>query len=246
MRVLGGLLGKANVAAPTLASLATNFGLQPLINKQAAIISDARMGGRTDHQVIAERLLSISGEDAITIDRKYRETWTGQLPVRFVVLTNEIPRISDASGALSSRFIVLRLTKSFLEKEDHGLSLRLFRELPGILNWALDGLDRLLKRGFFLAPRSGWDDVRQLQDLASPVAAFVRDKCVLDHKTRIPVHRLYLAYKEWCESEGGQPSSKQTFGRDLKAAFPNVKLREGSKGAGRRFYSGMALVDPDH
>ena len=70
-RVLQALLGHSNVVGPTLASLQTNFGLAPLIGKPLAIISDARLGGRSDQASIAERLLSISGEDAVTIDRKF-------------------------------------------------------------------------------------------------------------------------------------------------------------------------------
>jgi hypothetical protein len=41
----------------------------------------------------------------LTIDRKYEEPWSGQLPTRIMVLTNELPRSTDASGATSSRFI---------------------------------------------------------------------------------------------------------------------------------------------
>lgn len=75
-RVLTALLGRENVAGPTLASLGQNFGLSPLIGKQAAIISDARLGSRADQSAITERLLSISGEDTLTVDRKYRDPWT--------------------------------------------------------------------------------------------------------------------------------------------------------------------------
>ncbi|MCH7779835.1 MAG: hypothetical protein IH848_03240, partial [Acidobacteria bacterium] len=89
-RVLTGLLGSHNVAAPTMAGIATNFGLAPLIGKPLGLISDARLSGRTDGQVVVERLLTISGEDSLTIDRKYKEPWTGQLPTRFVILTNEL------------------------------------------------------------------------------------------------------------------------------------------------------------
>ena len=45
-RVLTGVLGRANVCGPTRASLGTNFGLWPLLHKQLAIISDARLSGR--------------------------------------------------------------------------------------------------------------------------------------------------------------------------------------------------------
>jgi putative DNA primase/helicase len=105
-RVLTGILGRHNVAAPTLAGIATNFGLQPLIDKPLGIVSDARLSGKTDRSIVVERLLSISGEDSITVDRKYRDPWTGRLPTRFLILTNELPKLMDSSGALASRFIV--------------------------------------------------------------------------------------------------------------------------------------------
>ncbi len=87
-RVLGRLVGMANVCAPTLAGLATNFGLWPLLGKTVAIISDARLSGRADVNAVVERLLSISGEDAKTIDRKNLSQVTCKLPVRFVIMTN--------------------------------------------------------------------------------------------------------------------------------------------------------------
>ena len=83
-RVLTGLLGAHQVGAPTLASLSTNFGLQPLIGKPLALISDARLSTKADSKIVVERLLSISGEDSLTIDRKYKEPWTGRLPTRFL------------------------------------------------------------------------------------------------------------------------------------------------------------------
>jgi hypothetical protein len=63
-RVIRSLVGLDNVTAPTLSGMATNFGLAPLIGKTVAVIHDARLSGRADAQVIVERLLSISGEDA--------------------------------------------------------------------------------------------------------------------------------------------------------------------------------------
>ena len=110
----------------TLAGLGTNFGLASLIGKQVAIISDARLGGRADQHAIAERLLSISGEDTITVDRKYREAWTARLQIRFLILSNELPRLADASGALGGRFIVLVLIHSFYGREDLGSPIGAF------------------------------------------------------------------------------------------------------------------------
>ena len=62
VRILRAMIGPDNVAGPTLSSLATNFGLWPLIGKPVAIISDARLSNRSDIAVIVERILTITGE----------------------------------------------------------------------------------------------------------------------------------------------------------------------------------------
>lgn len=222
-RVLTSLVGRDNVAAPTLASLSTNFGLSPLIGQAIALVSDARLGGRDTYQVV-ERLLSISGEDTLTVDRKYREPWTGRLTTRFVILTNELPRLGDASGAIAGRFVVLMLKRSFRGQEDFGLTDTLMEELPAILNWSLDGLARLNERGRISEPESSREAVTSLQDLASPVAAFVRDRCARAFDKSVTVDAIYAAWKEWCEENGrARPGSKATFGRDLAAVDPSIR-----------------------
>lgn len=181
-RVLTRMLGKHNVAGPTLASLGTNFGLQDLIGKPVALVSDARIGGKADVALIAERLLSISGQDLQNVDRKYLEPWSGYLPTRFVILTNELPRFTDASGALASRFVVFMLTRSFYGKENPTLTDELCSELPAIFNWALDGLQKLRARARFEQPAASKVAIK-LEDLASPVGAFIREMCKLGRTT---------------------------------------------------------------
>src|SRR5262245_59869796 len=88
-------------------------------------------------------MLSISGEDTLTIDRKYRGAWTGKLPTRIHIISNELPRLTDASTAIVSRLVILLTTETWLGREDHNLENEIRKEMTGILNWALDGLHRL-------------------------------------------------------------------------------------------------------
>jgi hypothetical protein len=106
--------------------------------------------GRADQAVVVAWLLSISGEDSITVDRKHFAPWTGTLPTRFLVLTNELPRLCDASGALAGRFIVLCRNRSWYGRNDLSLTDRLRAELPGILNWSIEGWRRLRAPGHFV------------------------------------------------------------------------------------------------
>ncbi len=245
-RVLRAMLGHENVSGPTLASLAQNFGLAPLIGKQLAIISDARLGGRADQHAIAERLLSISGEDALTIDRKFRDPWTGNLSCRFLILTNELPRIADASGALASRFVVLTLIKSFYDREDHGLYDRLVQDLPAILNWSIEGWQRLQERGYFVQPASSAELMEDLEDLSSPTGAFIRRRCVVESSAEVACNVLYAYWTGWCDSEGRtHPGTAQTFGRDLRAVIPGLRTKNRRQGDGSRcrYYIGVGLKD---
>ena len=245
-RVLTALLGQENVVAPTLASLQSNFGLAPLIGKPLAIISDARLSGRADQQVIAERLLTISGEDSLTIDRKFLPTWTGRLPTRFFILTNELPRLTDASGAVASRIITLVLTRSFYNREDHRLATRLLAELPSILNWALNGKDRLAQHGYFQTPQSSNEVTQELEDLGAPISAFIRDCCEVGPRKSIEIGELFSKWKSWCMNQGrDHPGTAQSFGRDLRAAVPTLRQTQPREGGERkRWYEGIGLIAP--
>lgn len=239
-RVLTALLGSPNVAGPTLASLGTQFGLQALIGKPLAIIADARLSPRADVGVVVERLLSISGEDMLTVDRKHKEMWTGKLPTRFVIVSNELPEFADASGAIASRFIVLTLQKSFLGEEDRALTEKLLAELPGILKWSLEGLASLTEKGKFTAPESSDDAVATLQDLASPIRAFIRDECQLGGE--VLIDDLWAAWQEWAEGNNVRKSTKQILGRNLRAALPSVRQVRPRDGKVRlRTYVGVSL-----
>ncbi len=238
-RVLTQLVGAGNVCGPTTSSLAGAFGLQPLIGKSLAIVSDARFSGDNITTVV-ERLLCISGEDGLSIDRKYLGSVNMKLLVRFLFLSNELPKLNDASGALAGRFLILRLTESFYGREDTELTERLLLELPGILNWAIEGWHRLRERGHFQMPQSVEDAVQDLENLASPVRAFVREMCTVGAGFRVSVDDLFEQWRKWCTEEGRYVTgARQTFGRNLAAAVPGVVRRRGT--GQQPFYEGIGL-----
>jgi putative DNA primase/helicase len=230
-RVLGHLVGAGNLAGPTLASLGTQFGLSSLLGKSLATVSDARLSNRDSSQVV-ERLLTISGEDPIDIDRKYRPLWTGKLPTRLMILSNELPEFGDASGVIAQRFIVLKMTISWLGKEDTRLARKLTAEMPGILNWALEGLERLERTGRITVPASSREAVTTMQDTASPVTAFVRERCQTGPDHQVAVDALWAAWKDWADDSGIHPGTKQVLSRNLQSVVPQLarsKPRIGGK-----------------
>ena len=243
-RVLIALVGARNVAAPSLSSMSSHFGLAPLIGKPLAVIADARVAMRSTRTAV-EALLKIVGEDAQTIDRKNISTWTGTLGSRLMILANEPPSFLDASGAVAARFVVISMARSFLgDKADPELGAKLVTELPGILNWSLDGLDRLTKRGRFTQPAGSVDAVEGMRRDGSLVAAFIADRCVVGPQFESPKDELFRAYNEWARNVGERPAdSSSAWFRDLYAVDrEHIKASRPRDGGGRRqVVSGVAL-----
>jgi putative DNA primase/helicase len=148
---------------------------------------------------------------------------------------------------LISRLIVLVLVNSFYGREDPGLTARLLNELPGILNWSLHGYRRLRQRGYFVQPASGREAIEELETLASPIKAFLNEDCVIGAGHTVSVELLYQMWRMWCEKIGRkEPGTKQTFGRDLRAAVPGLRTTRPHGGDNReRKYEGIGLKDKD-
>lgn len=248
LHVLTELVGAPNVASTSFAALGESFGLEALLGKRVAIVPDARLSGRTDSAAVVERLLSISGEDSQTINRKNRPRITARLGVRFVLASNEVPRLPDASGAVATRFHILKTPNSWLGKEDRGLKAKLAHELPGILRWAAQGWCRLRAQGMaFTANDAAVEYQRELEDLASPIRAFVRECCTIGPACEIDRAHLFQAWRDWNEAMHREHGSEIVFGRDLRSALPHLKDRQTNRhgGARRRLYVGVTLKPRD-
>lgn len=242
-RVLKALLGDDAVVNPTLQSLEQPFGLAPLVGKTVAIIGDARLGGKSDQAQVAERLLSISGEDALSVNRKNRDAINVRLRTRVLLLSNELPRIYDTSGALASRFIILCLTRTFLGTEDLGLEAKLLAELPGILRWALDGRDDLAESGRFISPASSARATEDLNAISNPLGQFVEDHLEWDPEAWTSCKDVHAAYKKWADENSCHVLSAQLMGRDLRTLNPALIVERKRFGDVRiKGYLGVRLL----
>ena len=142
-QVLQQLFG-LSCANPSLDGLGDRFGLMGLVGCQLAVMTDVHDVGRNGAGA-HERLLKISGEDPVDVERKHLEPLLSvRLPVRFVLVMNELVPLPDVSGALERRTVILPFRTSFVGRVKTGLAASLIAtEAGGILNWALEGL-RLL------------------------------------------------------------------------------------------------------
>jgi len=193
--------------------------------------------------MITERLLAITGEDTLTVNRKHLTPVTARLKTRLVLLSNELPRLADASRALASRMVLLRLTRSWLGREDRSLTDRLRDELPGILLWAVAGWQRLQQQGHLTQPLAGRELLAEVENLASPVSAFVRDCCVMTPQATVSIQELFERWRSWWQHKGDvHPGSESLFCRNLHAVVASLQTtRPRVKGKQVRCYQGIGL-----
>lgn len=246
-KVLTGLLGAVNVASPMLGSFASNFGLSALIGKPLAVVDDARYSSKMDIQAITEKLLSIVGASPVNVDRKNKTIWSGVLLARLMLLSNELPNFKDSSEAIVNRMLVLYFRESFLGREDTHLVEKLLAELPGILNWALEGLRRLELAGKFTTASEAGELVAELRDSVNPMGTFIAECCVVGAKEECVVSDLTTEYLMWLGKPVDVPVSRSTetaVGKALRAALPRVrKVRRTVENRGRLMvYEGVAVV----
>ncbi|WP_051645642.1 phage/plasmid primase, P4 family [Corynebacterium vitaeruminis] len=250
-RTLKQIIGAGNHVSPSLATLGGEFGMQSLVGKPLAILEDARSDRANRTNIVVERLLSIIGEDQVSINRKNTTFWDGTLPTRVMLVSNEVPTLGDASGAITGRFVWIKLRKSYKDNPDTTLGARINRELPGIFLWALEGLRRLDATGEFTEP-SSMGDVRDLMaDLSQPTMTFLDESEKYEFtgnpKDWVLLKEVHHAYKVWCDSVGASPLKQVNFANSLDAANPDIVVRnkavDGEKKARRVF--GVKEVETD-
>jgi P4 family phage/plasmid primase-like protien len=211
-RVIGRLVGSP-IASPSIAEIGERFGLAGFFDAVAWIRDDAvNEGDRLDPQ----RFKTIVTGEPIFIERKNRASVRRELAIPVVLTCNSLPTSRDASDAIFNRSLVVDTTNVIDEHEaverqreigvPPGTWLADFifdREGPGILNWALDGLDRLLRRGEFEIPKPVALSIRRFREESNGVAEFARTMLTEAPEIKIERADLLCAFHGWWREECG-------------------------------------------
>ena len=118
------------------------------------------------------------------------------------------------------------------------------QEGPGILNWALDGLDRLLDRGAYELPDTVRAAVQRFKDDNNPVGEWARAAIVRRGYSKVARSDLLCAFHGWQREQDGDEARAlggRGFFPRLRAAVPG--LEDLTDTSGRRYVGGIALTD---
>jgi putative DNA primase/helicase len=177
----------------------------------------------------------ISGE-ALQVERKYRDPVTVLPRCKIAWAMNELPRVADANSGLFRRVKVVKFPSLPANERDPEIKNDIEEEGAGILNWALEGLDRLRKRGRFEIPGEVEEATTQFREKNDVPALFVADRCVVEADAKEKASQLYSEYKHWCEDNGHRAQSSTRLSDDwIRIGFERYRAK------GSTYYRGVRV-----
>ena len=243
LNLLMDVLGRENVSTVGVeAFLPTDrFSLFETLGKLANVSME------TDDISVGEgRLKTFVAGEAMPFEKKHRQAITARPTARLTFATNNPPKFSDKTDGMWRRLILVPCRATMPEaRQNPGLGEELRHELPGIFNWALEGLRRLRANRRFTQPASVRAAVGQFREERDPARVFLQEHCVEDPQGFLSTQEVYRDYRFWCELNGAKADGTEDFGKAIRAVFPRAMSHRPSSGGERvRGYTGVRRKGP--
>jgi|694.fasta_scaffold86665_3 putative DNA primase/helicase len=150
---------------------------------------------------------------------------------------NDKPVIKDTTNAIWRRMKMIPFHRTFDESTaDPYLLEKLLHELPGILNWAIEGLIRLNLNSRFTTAENAENAKQVYKDQSNPVSQWMNTMCVPTSYPTTLQGALYTSFKNWCIDNGERLITSTQFTLDLK----RLKVESKRKTSGVMYY--LALI----
>lgn len=203
--------------------------------------SETRRGEQLD-QATVKRL---TGGDTIDAEEKGKNPFSYKPQYKANLLTNADPNLDDVDYAIMRRVMILNWQKSFGEKgsppKDEHLSEKLVAELPGILNWAIEGCLNWQKHGLRIPPEISVESQRYFEE-QDRLGPFLSDCTALNPDGRIPQKELFDLYCRY-EKDNRARVAKHTFFSQMRMRPTIFPKRLSLNGKMTRFFCGLELSD---
>jgi P4 family phage/plasmid primase-like protien len=228
----------------------TNLTPQQLADTQfdRSALAEAALNARNDINATkiedSGTLKTIFAGERVKMERKYQDPTFGAPAAKHIFSANWLPRVVGEDESMHRRVLIVEFPDTIPRHErDRDLKERLREnELPGVLNWALDGRDRLHKKGGFTRDRSLMNTRLTWLSWRSAPLRFLFERCEItgDSDDTIERKSAYRAYKEWAARNGYDIRPQQSMTNYWKQV-PHVEVTSHDRMdvfAGVRFLEG--------
>jgi putative DNA primase/helicase len=184
----------------------------------------------------------ITGGDIISARFLHQEYFEYRPQFTLWISGNHKPVPGDGYS-IWRRLILIPFNVRFSEdKQDKNLTSKLRNELPGILNWAIEGCLQWQNEGL-TTPKVILDATKEYQTEMDRINSWMEDSCTNDASNNCSTKAsdLYQSYKTWADNNGEWRMNQRILG--TKLAERGFQKRRESKGW---VYSGIQLDDSNN
>lgn len=225
---LRALFGQERCAAINLEDLNGNnrFAVAKLYGK---LINEASEPA-TNKMLQTPLLKKIIGEDLIDGEIKNK-----QRPIQFInfakffILGNRFPKVNDNTTGFWDRVLLIKFPTAFIGNAQVANIERTWtqdpEEMSGILNWMIEGLQRLLGNNEFTISKSTKETMLEFKRVSDTVLAFLDEQTEPDRMQYYTRTDFYELYKEYCDFYGLMIEDEKAFVGKIKTQ-PKIKNQQ--------------------
>lgn len=160
----------------------------------------------------------ITAGDSIKAEQKFKDPFRFEPTAKHLFSANQLPDAETDDEAFYRRVLLVPFPSTVPKDDrDEHLDEKLQSELSGVLNWMLDGLQRLMQQGQFTADRTPGETQRTWEKWGNTVDRF-RETCLTkEGDNDLPKQTAYQAYHAYCERENLPAETQHKMTRRLKS-----------------------------
>jgi len=247
--VIQDLVGKKNYSSITLDALNKDTKRYMLEGKLFNVSEETNVRALSESEVF--KTMVTGGE--LDVKKLYVQDYQIVNKAKLFVLCNELPRSGDRSGGLYRRMLVLPLLARFTNENGNrvfNMRERLKAELPGIFNFCIQGLKRLIKNNYQFTESAAVNKMLEEYKIENNnVLLWYTEKATEDTDSRnyLDKETIYENYRAFCHKSGleKQVLSRPWFFRSLKLIRPEVVESRTRLENGRRaiVIHGLKFID---
>ena len=195
------LLGRENISSISLQKMTSDkFAAAHLYEKHGNLVDELSAKDISD----TGNFKIATGGGSITGEYKFGNQFSFHNFSKFTFACNKIPDVEDFDDeAYFNRWMVIRFEKTIEKKIPNFIAtLTTEDERSGLFNYAMEGLERLIKQGGFSYKSTGMDTKREMMRSGSSIAMFCSEAVMEEAGAEISKEEMYDAYSEYCLENG--------------------------------------------
>lgn len=210
------LFGEENITHYSLASLTQNYHRAMLSNKLLNYSSEI------SNHLESDIFKKLASGEPIEARLPYGQPFIMTHYAKLAFNCNELPQAREHNEAFFRRFLIIPFNVTIPEEQRNpNLAKEIIEtELPGVFNWVLDGLQRLLEQGKFSECEAARQALEVYRRESDSVAMFISEmgyQRVTCREQATLLSIIYTSYKTFCTDNGFRAVSTTNLRRRLEA-----------------------------